>query len=458
MSRRGLFVLSVLFAVSLGFVVWFDRPGGTQDKKGTEEILLEVSPEQVERVDLRRGPVRILLEKEAPRRWRMVEPVRAEADSEQVDRLLESVKSVRVSRVIEEKATEVARFGLAPAEAELRLEAAGGKTLLLGVGRLSPVGFERYATVGDGKVVLVDGAVGTALLREAEEFRQKRLVPIEAEHVRRILLARDGERIVLEREGGDWRLLEPVRDLGEAAACDSLARALSRLSLARLADPDRLRELIPAFARPSFTAEVRADPEGSFLVQVAGEEGKTEWLARRAASTVAGWIRAADVKDVLTRKARDLREKRLVFASSGDILEIAIEGRGRSLVLKRSKEADPWRAEDGSGATPLDTAKVEDFLDRLRWIRATPVDSVPPSLAWELSVRLAGSSGELGRLEIGPEYEETGEDGREKRRHARSSWRPGFLFSFASESLGPVPSSAADLAATDTKGSHEKNP
>lgn len=461
LSRRGLAVLAVLLLAALGTLFWLDRPSapGNGEAGKDRERLLTLAREKVRRIELARGNTRVALEKTGARRWRMTAPVDSEADAEQVDRLLDAVAGARISRVVEEKPGDEAPFGLAPPEAELRLESeGGGPPAPLRLGRLSPVGFERYASVGDGRVVLVDGSVGTALLRDPEDFRQKRLIPVDAEHVRRIALVRDGERIVVEREGADWKVREPVRDLGDAMSCDSLARSLARLALARLVEPDKMGEILPAFADPVFDAQVSTEPEGTFRIQVAAEaKSGGERPARRVGSTVAGWIRASDLQDLMERKARDLREKRLVLASAAEILQVRIERAGRTLTVKREREGEPWQVEEAGTSGPADGGKVEDLLDRLRWIRATPEDGrAAPD--WEMSLQFAGASGALGRLDIGPEFEDRGEGDAGKKRLARSSWRPGFLFSFPSESLGTVPTGRADLAPAQSAAGAGQSP
>lgn len=450
MSRRGLLLLVVLFAAALGILFWLDRPAGPpggQAAAKKEESLLSLVREKVRHIELVRGPTRLALERDGPGRWRMTSPAEGEADAQEVDRLLEAVASARISRVVEENATDEARFGLAPPEAELRIESEGGSsTPRLRLGRLSPVGFERYASAGDGRVVLVDGSLGTALLRDPDGFRQKRLIPVDAERVRRIALVRGRERIVVEREGSEWRMREPIRDLGDATSCDSLARSLTRLALDRIAEPAKLVEILSAFADPALDAEVAAGSEGTFRIQVAAGGEGGDRPARRLGSTVVGWLRGADLRDLMERKAAELRDKRLVLCSLPEILEARLEREGRTLTVRREKEGEPWRVEEGGTSGPADGGKVEDFLDRLRWLRAMPVEAGVPPASWELSILFAGASGPVGRLDIGPEFEERAAGGAEKKRVARSSWRPGFLFSFPSESLGAIPSGRADLA------------
>ncbi len=449
LSRRGLAVLVLLFLGALSILVWVDRPADSEDAATKEaEPLIVFAPDKARRVELVRGGVTLTLERMSTEDWRMVSPSQGEADREQVEGLLRTASGARVLRVVEEKAASEAAFGLAPPEAELRVEVAGeASKKVLRIGRLSPIGFERYASAGGGRVVLVDGALGTTLLREPEEFRQKHLVSVDAERVRRLALVRGSERIVVERSGTDWKVLEPVQDLGDATGCDSLARFLAGLSLNRLATAGEITDLLPAFARPDLAAEVADEGGRTFRIQVAVEERKDEWPARRVGSTVVGWVRAAEARELFERGAQDVRERRLVLASAPDVLEVRLEGGGRSLRARREKEGDPWKMEEGGAAAgPADAGKVEDFLDRLRWIRATPADGTDPPASWELTIRLAGGSGELGRLELAPETETTTEHGVEKRRLARSSWRPGFVFSFPAESLGAIPSSRGDLA------------
>jgi uncharacterized protein DUF4340 len=246
-SLRGLLVLLVLLIAVVSYVVWIDREAPGDEAKPELGALLPFEAKDVRRIEIDRSSGTVALERRGEKGWVLGAE---EADPAKVDDLLRSLADARTVAVVEEKGGDEARFGLAPAELAVRLTLDGKpEPRTLRLGRKSPVGYERYATAGDGRIVLADASLASALDRPAGDFEEKRLLPVAPEDVRRILIRRAEGNLALAKVGSDWRLLDPVRDAADAPAADGVARALTSLSVTRRVEADEERRL--AAERPA---------------------------------------------------------------------------------------------------------------------------------------------------------------------------------------------------------------
>jgi hypothetical protein len=435
-SLRGLLVLVVLLIAVVSYVVWIDREAPGDEAKPELGALLPFEAKDVRRIEIDRSSGTLALDRRGEKGWLLAAPAGGiEADPSKVDELLRSLGDARTVAVVEEKGGHEARFGLAPAELAVRLVLDGKpEPRTLRLGRKSPVGFERYATAGDGRIVLADASLASALDRPAGDFEEKRLLPVAPEDVRRILIRREDGNLSLAKIGSDWRLLDPVRDAADASAADGLARALTSLAVTRRVDADEERRL--AAERPAVDrAEVETGAGEIRRIEIRKGKGG-EALAARADHSLVGTVPETSLRE-LSPAPDDLRDRRVAALPQKGIRSVSIETAGKKLRAWRNEDDGPWSVAEGSGAgAPGEASKVEGWIDRLRWARAEGFETGADVHAKHVVV-LSGTKDEIGRLDIGDEA-----GGKVL---VRSTFRPGIVLRVSSEAFSPVPVKPADL-------------
>src|SRR6185503_3680019 len=138
-------------------------------------------------------------------------------------------------------------------------------------------------------------------------------------------------------------------------------------------------------------------------------------------------------------------------AEPRDVLKLTLSGAGEELIATR-KDADAgWTYAVGS-APPQAVAgrTLDDFLDRLRWLRAESLEAdAAPAAPAARTVVLSGAAGELGRIDFleDPSAPATASApaAPERLLSVRSTWRSGLRLALRSEAVGLVPR-AKDLA------------
>lgn len=455
-SLRGLLVLLIVLGVVLGYAVWYDRPSkDPQDQQAERKPLLQVEAATIRAVELDHGPVAVRLERASTDTWKMTRPEIAEADPRTVLSLIRAVADTRIEQVVA-TAGDPSAYGLDTPHYTLRLfgEDATKPVTTVRVGRASPIGVERYGSVGDGgRVLLVDGTVVNALDRDAPHFRERRLVPLDPERVRRLVVRRAGDTLVLERSGESWSLLEPVRDRADDLAADGLLRQVTEASVSRFAEAGESGQARKALTRAAVRLEVSAQgaPESPAVTIASSGEGEERWASR--GTSLAGGPPLLgpvprDLLDVLHRPADEFRDRGVTSFSDSDVRELRFIQAGNprsggSVRLARGDAGRAWRVQVGSG--PERDAQQDpaaEVLDRVRMLRASsfldPGAAIPPA---DLEIVVVGRAGELGRVQIGAA---TGQAG-EALAPARSTWRPGIGFTLVDESLGLLRRDLAQL-------------
>jgi hypothetical protein len=442
-STRGLAALMIILAVVLAAVFWLDRTPKqepTAVSGAAAQEILRIPRDRIAALEIGSDETACRLEHDAGGGWRIGGPARSEADPRPVEALIDALVGARILRVVEEKG-DPRRFGLEPPERVARAFVAdGSRVLALSIGRHSPVGSERYASVGDGRIVLVDGSLAQQLDRPCGEYREKRLFPVEPEKIRRIAITRASGRLVLERSGSEWRLIEPVKDLADDVTAEGLARELASLSLRRWLEERERDKALTALLKPAADITLETSDKAGTLRGVIGDaEGGEDLPARRIGSSV-GVIAPDSVKD-LARDVDTYRDRRVMLITAPEVREVRFVAGERTLRIKRAGEGADWKILTDQGKEEAaDGEKVDELIDRLRWLRARRFASNGFAASdAERVIEFVGEKGLLGSIAIGPRASAS------EMVEVRSTWRQGMVFAVAEESLGKLPSAAADL-------------
>ena len=141
-----------------------------------------------------------------------------------------------------------------------------------------------------------------------------------------------------------------------------------------------------------------------------------------------------------------------------------IEGDGIRLAATRERDGGAWAVhENGGPAVEADGAKIDQMVDRLRWLRATRVTGAPSrAFATRLAIEITGEGRILGQLELDrvpPVVEPIAPEAAPGETSlARSSWRPGCVLEIPVSQLSGLPRRASDLTPAAAAAGGERKP
>lgn len=266
MSWRNTLLLLVVAAL-LGAGIWLSNRQQAEKQEAEEQAKRLFGPleaEQVEWVELTTSdgqPARLERRDGA---WRVARPVDFPADPSAADAIAGALATMASEAVIEEPQPP-AVYGLADDAKRVRFAAAGGEHELR-IGRKTPVGANSYVATGTGEgvpVYTVATFKTTAFDKALDDLRERRPLRFEREDVTRIEAEWTGGRVVVEKQGDAWRLVEPFAAEADASAIDTMLSDLLFLRAAGFVD------------EPPPAAEVGLDaPQYRVVLSGRAEEGQ----------------------------------------------------------------------------------------------------------------------------------------------------------------------------------------
>jgi hypothetical protein len=412
-------VLAVLVTLLGGYIALFER--GSLTSKELDERKGKVLPtfvrDKVTRLTLTRRGKRALLERVpgeegAPSAWRLLEPVRADADQAAVDQLLGELEWLSARRVLENISEQDRKaFGLTNPSYRLTYQVSG-QDHTLHVGKTDVHG-ESYYVARDAEptAYVVPKTLIEVLDHDPGHFRGKEFLgSIVSAWAQRLSLTGPHGTLELLKENGRWWLLGEPKSYADPKRAAELLEKLDGIRAVRYLEGEAKEQAFKALAgseRRSVDLRVVPDehredkaPE-RFVLQFA------DTCPGHAAERVARAGERGDPVCVLAEELapfeageQELRLSRLFAADPSEIERLELSAGSSSLVLKR--EGENWTAE---GQKP-DREAVEAWLADLTAQRATGVLSVKDITPdRKLSLALMGDR----KLSISADLDEAGQ-------------------------------------------------
>ena len=237
---------------------------------------------------------------------------------------------------------------------------------------------------------------------------EKSPLPVVPERLEKLAIARPPFSATFEYTNDHWRLRQPLDFPADDGAVASLLAGLRGMTggdvLTRRAESHGLYDVTDAAGvRVSLWAPGAKEPL-EWILGKTSADGNHAYLRlpkSDAVFLVGGWTREG-----IEPNLNAWREKRILTASSEEIVEVKAEPRGGAFTL--SKDSDGWTV----NGRPALAEKVTAFLEALRELTAE--DFIDPPLAGaqsprsptlRLTVRYA--SGRSETLRVGPENPKT---------------------------------------------------
>ena len=224
-----LFILAVALAA---YVYFYEIKGGEERQKEKElaEQLFRMDKDSVESITIRSLLQTFRFERSEDG-WLIKEPVETMADESPVSTLLRSLTTAKKTRTIKIKADELSDYGLDRRALMVKFTTKNGVADSVLLGDKTSIGANVYAGRGDTLVYLVPQSVKSNADKSLFDWRDKKAIHFEKAKVRQIALRTPKGRFTFVKEGGDWKLTEPLETKAERSAVDGI---LNKLDFGRI--------------------------------------------------------------------------------------------------------------------------------------------------------------------------------------------------------------------------------
>jgi hypothetical protein len=373
MKLRGLIVAAVILAGLTGTLYWSNHHKPVDTTEASAEAppkILAVKEADISKFDLKKdGAEQVGGERNSAGQWHITSPTSLAADQSAVSSLLGTFSSLNSERLVEDKASNLAPYGLDSPKLEVDLTNKGNKTQKLLLGDDTPAGSGIYAKLeGDPRVFTIPKYDKTSIDKSANDLRDKRLLTIDSDKVSQVDVVAKKQEMAFGRNKDEWQIVKPKPLRADNSAVDELVRALTdaKMDLDASDDPKKNASVF-ATAAPVATAKVTAE-SGTQELQV--RKNKDDYYAK--SSAVEGIYKVPNtLGQAVDKNLEDFRNKKLFDLGSDDPNKIEIRDASKIYFLTRSGE-DWWTG----SAKKMDAATVRELIDKIRELSASKfVDS-----------------------------------------------------------------------------------
>lgn len=365
MRIRSLIVASAVFVVLAGVLYWSDhRKSNAEAAKlpDTAPAILKLDANSITKLELKKKDApAVVLTKNGPD-WRITDPKPFAADQSTVSTIVSDVSALNAERLVDEKATDLKRYGLEPPAFELDVTEKDNKTQHLLFGDDRPTGGAVYAALGgDARVFTLASYNKGSLDKSLNDLRDKRLLTVNAAKIANLEVTGKNGEIEFGHTKDGWQILKPKPMRTDA---DAVSELVEKLTDARmdLSDANKAKESEAAFAHGTPLATVKVTDDSS-AQELRVRKNKDAYYVK--SSIVEGAYKVgSDVGDAVNKKLDDFRSKKLFDFADANPNKIEVRSGSKTYSLVRGGQ-DWW-----DNGKKMDQSSVESMISDLRYLSA----------------------------------------------------------------------------------------
>ncbi|OGD16473.1 MAG: hypothetical protein A2V76_11170 [Candidatus Aminicenantes bacterium RBG_16_63_14] len=460
MKFRTTLILLAVFAGLLALVLLFDSKG--EKKKAAEEranMLISLTSGDIRKASLARDGETLTFERDEAGPWRLTSPLQAAADDYEVDNFIDSLASLRIARVVEKEAKDLAAYEIPKMEVSVWVKGNDTPVRLL-IGMENPLDKTLFAKrEDDPRVVLLASTLKTTLDKKVFDFRQKDVFKFIAADVKTVRVKTKDVSWQAAREETGWFLKAPVASLAAEGKIDALLDSLSGLRAKEFVAEDKNADVLKKYGleKPEYEVALSLPTSNQEIIFVLRKEGEVSY-ATTSLSTKVIAFEGALLSD-LDRNVDELREKKVADFSSWDAVKVAFRKDGFDLAAVKQKvgEEDKWLL-DPATKEEADRTRVEDFIRKVEGLEAAAfIDNPGPLAAYGLD---GGTEVRIGTKDYQNKEKEIvlliGKEDAEKKQVVVKNAQLDYLFRVDSAFLQDLPKETKDWKAEPPKPEEEK--
>lgn len=367
MKPRNLLVAAALLAALSGAVWWsklHPEAGKTTPSTPANPKLADVPSAQVASVTITHKDGSVVAFDHKNNKWQLTKPEGMATDQDAVNSLVSSLSPVTAENVVEDKTSDLGKYGLASPALSIAIKETSGKAVTLAFGDDVPAGSQVYARLdNEPKVYAVSSSVKTSLDKNVNDLRDKRLLTIDSNTVTGIEVdTAKGDVQFAKNNSNDWQIVKPQPFRAESFQVEELLRKLTeaKMDLADTSESAKKADANFASGQNVGTAKVTS---ASGIQTLTVHKLKDDYYAR--GSAVKGIYKvSSDLGKQLEKPGEDYRNKKVFDFGFSDPTRLELGGALGDKTLVRS--GTDWKV----GGQTMDPGTVQAFIDKIRDLSA----------------------------------------------------------------------------------------
>jgi hypothetical protein len=367
MKIRGLLIATLVLAGLAGFLYWSDdhkpRAEAANPDADAGPSILKLDQNSITKLELKKKDATPILLTKDGSDWRITEPKPFAADQTTVSSLLSTVSSLDSERLVEDKGSNLERYGLASPAFELDITGKDNKEQRLLLGDETPAGSGVYAALGgDPRVFTIAEYRKTSLDKTLNDLRDKRLLTVSPDKVSRLEIAGKNGEIEFGHNKDEWQILRPKPMRADTSAVNELVRKLTDTRIDLSTSDKTATETESVFAKDTPIATVKLTDESS-TQQLQIRKAKDVYYAK--SNLVDGVYKIdSSLADAVDKKVDDFRNKKLFDFGYSEPTKLEIHSSAKTYSLMRGGQ-DWW-----DNGKKMDGDSVRSLISSLRDLSA----------------------------------------------------------------------------------------
>lgn len=303
--------------------------------------------------------------------WEIIAPIETGADQASVDGIAEGIASSRIAETEPGTPDRLKVYGLDPPDVVLDFQLRSGAKHELKLGSKDFTGVSVYAIVDNAKdVALLPESLLISSDKSLEELRDRSVAHFVSALVTSLALKNPSGELEATKDKDGWKFTRPTPEFADSESVDTLLAGVAAAKFTTVVSetPEGLTKYGLASPKVIFRT---TDDKGKTTLFVGKKEGE-EYFARDPSRSMIFRIDSQLYKK-LSQNYADLRDKRLVRLSSGDVTRFEIRNSNGTIVCT-SKPGGQWvieqpKDEQGKSASswkfldPILQARAEEIFD-----------------------------------------------------------------------------------------------
>jgi len=368
MKFKGLLIAVVVLAGLAGAVYWSDKADKAKEKEPAKDAppkILTIPDDQFKSIRLQKtGGDTIVVQKSDAGKWAILQPKPLAADQDSVGSLVSTLSSLTSDRLIEDKPSDVAPWGLAKPALEVIVTKKDGKTEDLLVGDDTPTGGGSFVKLkNDPRVFSVSSGVKSSLDKTSKDLRDKRLLTFDSDKLTRVELQAKGQTFEFGKNNqNEWQILKPKPLRADGSQVEDLIRKLKDAKMDTSVSDEDAKKAAAAFAGGTRVAVANvADSAGTQTIEVRRDNAKDKNYYARSSAVEGIYKVASDLGDGLDKDLNSFRNKKLFDFGFNDPTKLTVDK------TTYEKSGEKWMA----GVKQMDPPSIQAVVDKLRDLAST---------------------------------------------------------------------------------------
>ena len=393
MRFKTTIILLIIFILALAGVLLIENKSkAVKEEKEKQDMLTDLKVSDIEKVQLSSSAqTSITITRDEQGNWQIIEPLMTEADSYEVNNLVETLANLRIESVVDNQPADLKEYGFNQQEIKIWLKGQGEPLVIL-TGLENPLDGTLYAKRADEtRVVLLPGYLKNSLDKKLFELRSKEIVKFDPDKVQVIELNSKDIAWKLIKKEENWYFTNPIEALASTSQIDSILSNLSTVKAKNfLAEEKRPEDLkASGLDRPQYTIKLILADGQELVINL----NKNEEKALATSSQLAKIVEVeTQLINNIARPVSELREKKVALFNSWEATSLAIKKGDKFFEAIKEKsgekgqEREEWYLLTEAGQKELaDSSKVESFLRKLEYLQAVDfIDSPEDSKKYGL--------------------------------------------------------------------------